>query len=74
LLFVSAAIKIVKSDTIVKNCTFKDMYSGMRGAVFELENTHTFMAENIDAYNITSIDTVKIIKNIIYLLFNINTL
>jgi len=51
-----AAIKFSRSDTFIQNCTFKDIYSEMRGGVFELENTHSFKADNLEAYNVTSVD------------------
>ena len=40
--------------------TFKDIYSGKSGGVFELDNAHSFTAENLEAYNVTSTNSVKI--------------
>ena len=70
--YVSAAIKIVKSDTYIQKCSFIDMYSGMGSAVFELSNAHSFKAEDLRANNVTAVDAVKIMKNYCFFLFNIS--
>ena len=58
-IYFSAGIKIANSQVYIHYCTFRDIFSEYHAAVLELENTYSFTANSIEAFNCTSTESVK---------------
>ncbi|OUM64406.1 hypothetical protein PIROE2DRAFT_8794 [Piromyces sp. E2] len=54
-----AGIRIINSHSVIQYSSFRDTYSEKGGGAFQLENTLSFIADHIDATNVTSIDFVN---------------